>query len=387
MSENVSRSPIGNQRPRKPARGLLGQVSTIVFQPAKFFAEMPRIQDNRQWAWIGLFILIILGLNVVQQNDINTDSSPDVGFNDPFSDPMMMGGMAMDMMATGDPFMSGDMGILDGTSTGGNGVSTSTKWEMGLVAGAGMVFIWFAQAFVLSQVSLFKGKAPIWSDNLQIVIWSAIPLGLMALFQMFFRWTGGEIGQSGLSGLLIQTSFYQSANPFLQAVLHALASNLTLFWVWSMILIYVGARHVLHGQPIPSILAVVMWVVLMTTVPAIINPPETEAELSTDSMGDFGGDFGAFEEFPFDAGMDDEFEPFTSDEQGFSEGNFSEEMPQDELQDPLNDDLDPLFDRDQVFEGENQDIETPVDESIEETPFDEDFPLDEETPLTDEANK
>lgn len=378
MSENVTRS-IGNQRPRKPARGLFGQVSTVIFQPAKFFAEMPRIQDNRQWAWVGLLLLIILGLNVVQQHEADTASPTDGGMIDP-----MMGGMGMDMMGDpfmGDPFMSPDMGIGGGESSADSAINTSTKWEMALVAGAGMVFIWFAQAVVLSQVSLFKGRAPVWSDNLQIVIWAAVPLGLMALFQMFFRWTGGEIGQAGLSGLLIERAFYQEANPFLQSVLKALASNLTLFWVWSMVLIYVGARHVLGGQPIASALAVVMWVVVLVAIPPIINPPAAKDEslTSADEFSEFPlEEFDDFAPFPRDGSPEDGFY-----EEDFSQGEFSEDFFQDEEMDNFLPDESP----DNVFEDEQEpfleDDELPDDglgDSLAESDF-------EEEPMPSDRNR
>lgn len=383
MSENEARPPVVNQRPRKPARGLLGQVSAIIFQPAKFFAEMPTTQYNRQWAWIGLILLIIIGLNVVQQYEADNGSSSESGITDP-----MMGGFegGMDSGFMGDPFMGSDMGGMDGGSSGGEGaVNTSTKWEMALVAAAGMVFVWFMQMLVLSQVSLFKGQAPIWSDNLQIAIWAGVPLGLMALFQMFFRWTGGEIGETGLSGLIVQLPLYQSANPFLQDLLKTFASHLTLFWVWSLFLIYVGSRHVLHGQLLPSIFAVVMWAVLFVAVPPLINlanGDDTPPVMSDDEFGgedDFFMPDGEFEGFP-----NEEINPFDEfNGDGFTEGEFSDEdnfSNDEEL--PLDEELTPDSQADLGAEEFD-----PDPEATEEALFEDEMPPTEEAPMTDEARK
>jgi hypothetical protein len=385
MSENVARPPVANpvvnQRPRKPARGLMGQVSMVIFQPAKFFAEMPTTQHNRQWAWMGLLLLIVIGFNSVQQYDVN-NSSGSSGDSE-FVDPMM--GMDMGGGMMNDPFMPPDMGMGGGDTSSTGASNTSTKWEIGLVAGAGMVFVWFAQVLILSQVSLFKGQAPVLSDNLQIVIWATVPLGLMALFQMFFRWTGGTIGEAGLLGLMVQTSFYQSANPFLQAILKTLASHMTLFWLWSLVLIYIGARHVLQGRMLPSILAVVMWVVMFVAVPHILNPPQADDVPLNDDMGDFGG-------FP-DGGfpMDDEFGGFSDEEMPpFDDGLNGDEQgmltPDDEFSGeemPFHEEMPPF---DEGLNGDEQGMSTPDDElSGDEVPFDGDIPLDDKEPMTDEA--
>lgn len=392
MSENVARPPVANpvvnQRPRKPARGLMGQVSMVIFQPAKFFAEMPTTQHNRQWAWMGLLLLIVIGFNSVQQYDAK-NSSGSSGDSE-FVDPMM--GMDMGGGMMNDPFMPPDMGMGGGDTSSTGASNTSTKWEIGLVAGTGMVFVWFAQVLILSQVSLFKGQAPVVSDNLQIVIWATVPLGLMALFQMFFRWTGGTIGEAGLLGLMVQTSFYQSANPFLQAILKTLASHMTLFWVWSLVLIYIGARHVLQGRMLPSILAVVMWVVMFVAVPHILNPPQADDVPLNDDMGDFGGFPDG--EFPYDDGsfpMDDEFGGFSDEEMlPFDDGLNGDEQgmltPDDEFSGeemPFDEEMPPF---DEGLNGDEQGMSTPDDElSGDEVPFDEDIPLDDKEPMTDEA--
>ncbi|MBZ0289004.1 MAG: hypothetical protein K8I30_15405, partial [Anaerolineae bacterium] len=68
------------------------------------------------------------------------------------------------------------------------------------------------------------------------------------------------------------------------------------FWVWSLALIYVGARWALGGRWWSSLLVVIAWMVVVVVMPVIsgeIQAPESETALTdsefTESLPDLSG--------------------------------------------------------------------------------------------------
>jgi hypothetical protein len=62
---------------------------------------------------------------------------------------------------------------------------------------------------------------------------------------------------------------YATLSPFSQALLLSLAGQLTLFWLWSLLLIYKGARHTLGGSWWSAAFVVVAWALIVVVVPVM----------------------------------------------------------------------------------------------------------------------
>lgn len=93
--------------------------------------------------------------------------------------------------------------------------------------------------------------------NLQIAVWASTPLALMAGLQLLYLNAGGVVGQPGISGMFAESP---NLSPFIRSLTHSLTAQVTVFWIWSLILLYMGARYTLNGRWWACLLAVVMWV-------------------------------------------------------------------------------------------------------------------------------
>lgn len=144
-------------------------------------------------------------------------------------------------------------------------------WAAALVVIARVVFGWILLAVLLSEVSLFNGESPQLGLNWRVAVWASLPLGFMAGLQMLYRSGGGVIGEPGLSGFLTELPFYATLPMLLQQILRALAGNLTLFWLWHLGLLYLGARHALKGRTWAALLVVIMWIIIVVMLPVVTN--------------------------------------------------------------------------------------------------------------------
>lgn len=252
-------------------RGLWGQIWMALLQPGQFFRTIPAIDQTRQWLWAALLILALVGLSAVRQASVpavdpNALLVPaDAGF----PSPNMFGG--------GD-FGAPPSGIPPGGTGGGTVTNVSSTWTTALLAASSVALGWFIQTVLLCEVSLLRGFSPRPGKNFQIAIWASLPLGLMAALQLLYYAAGGSITSAGISGLIVELPGYTSQSPYVQAIILSFATQLTLFWLWSLALIYVGARRTLQGRWWSSLIVVIAWVVILVTVPVLtgaITAPES----------------------------------------------------------------------------------------------------------------
>jgi hypothetical protein len=80
---------------------------------------------------------------------------------------------------------------------------------------------------------------------------------------MVFIAGGGSIGRPGLSGFLDSWESFAGLNIYLRSFIHGLASHFTLFWLWSLVLLYLAARETLRGKRLAVIVVIAMWVILL----------------------------------------------------------------------------------------------------------------------------
>jgi hypothetical protein len=281
--------------PRTRPRGITGQVWTVVLQPVYFFRTMPLMADTRSWLWAAILVLTVSGVSAVRQEILlneadNAAVSGDFGGVPPGVDVGVDnggevisggGGGGFEVIPSGGG-VPGDVGVPPTTpTTTGDTADVTTTWTTALLTASGIILGWVVLAILLSEVSLFNGRAPALGQNLQIAIWASIPLGLMAVLQLVFYAAGGKVGADGVSGVLSEWEAYKSMSPLAQSLILSFTSRLTLFWLWSLILIYVGARSTLQGKRFASVIVVVAWMIVLIVMPVVtgtIKPPETTTE-------------------------------------------------------------------------------------------------------------
>jgi hypothetical protein len=256
-----------NRRPRS----LWSNLTSVLMQPVVFYRAFPA---SRQWLSVAAVILALYGFSSVNQPTLGDSAPPPVEVAPVFSEssgvpPGIEGGSGGFIPPT-------DVGIPTETAPAPN---VSRTVMTALLAAGGVVLAWFIQALILSEVSLINGVRPNFGRNLQIAVWATVPLGLMLLIQQIYFAAGGEAGQMGLSLLLERWAGFTTLPAFSRAVLMTLATNFTLFWLWSLVLLYLGGRYVLNGRRAAVLLVVVVWVIISVLLPAFTSPTLTSEDL------------------------------------------------------------------------------------------------------------
>lgn len=261
-------------------RGVMSQVMTVALQPTYFFRSLPNVSDTRQWFWVAALILILVGLSAVRQESLQSSGGTDT-FTPPIIDSSSPG-----LERQGDGgfpgAFPGDPGGVPQPVTPGAQVDITSTWTTALISGSHIILGWFILTILLSEVPLFNGVSPSLGQNLQIAIWTSVPLGVMAGLQLVYFAAGGVPREAGLMGLLSYWEGYQQLPTFVQSLLMSLTSRLTIFWLWTLVLLYIAARNALRGKRWAVWLVIVMWVAVLVVVPVLtgaIAAPEQTASV------------------------------------------------------------------------------------------------------------
>lgn len=262
-----------------PSRGLLTDLIMLIMQPVSFFAALGR-KPSSHTLWVALLILAVLIFNSLQN-------------------PVGMSGQASVDMPAVSGFPGEGMPFDPGFSLdGGEGASAATdpsaQWMNAISAAATQILQWLVLALLLMEVPVFNKRRPQFNKNIQIVVWASFPLALMAMLQSIFIAAGGSIAHAGFSGFLEDWAAFSFLNIRAQSLIHALASELTLFWLWSLYLIYLGARKTLRGKQSVVLLVLISWVMML----GIVNSFKSYAMLQ-DKLPPVEETMG--EEFPADS--------------------------------------------------------------------------------------
>ncbi len=262
--------------PTRP-RSLWGQIATLLFQPGRFFRTLPSLQESQQWFWIALLVLGLVAFSTVRTHTTtSTSDTGDGGTSTDLSNPpgLDLGGGGG---GGGGGYSETDLSGLpaDGvpaTQTGSdnNPDKVSADWQKAAVAASNILLAWLILAVLLCEVPpLSGGRWPRFRQNLHIAIWASLPLGLMAGLQLIYHWAGGQLGAPGLSGVLPKWSGYEDLSNGQQTLLMSLAHRATLFEFWTVILVYLGARHALRGRRWVVAQAVLVWMILVLVIPVL----------------------------------------------------------------------------------------------------------------------
>lgn len=277
---------------RSRPRGLFQQFTAVLMRPASFFYGLAQATDSRQWVIAALLMLALIGASAVRYQTLTNGGGSTIT---PITDPNLGGGEFVDPGLGGD-FGGGDFGGVppgvDPNAGGGTTTASTTTDDLttALIADADVIMGWFILALLLLVLPMFNGRAPKLGMSLQVAVWASVPMALMSGIQLLYYAGGGQAGATGLTGLLPSYEFFTGASPFMQAVMLSTASKLTLFWLWSVMLVQFGGRYALGGKRFIVPLIVVLWVAAQILLPVLsgkITAPE--AGLTGDLGGDMGG--------------------------------------------------------------------------------------------------
>jgi hypothetical protein len=250
--------------------GLFNQIITLLTHPIAFFKHMPR---TRHWVFIAALILFIAGFTGSAQSTGNsTSASPSASSS------------AVSSTAATAPQAAGSARSQATSGTGANttaaapvatseqqntGQDAKTMLMTGLLAASGLLAMWVGQSALLCLVSMFRSYAPNPGRSLQIAVWASLPLALMLVLRQIYFAMGGTGGSLGLSLLLTQWDGYASLGLAARRVLEVFMSNISLFTLWNLLLLYFGARYALSGNRLSVMLVTAMWIVSAALVPAL----------------------------------------------------------------------------------------------------------------------
>ncbi len=270
------------------SRSLWGQVWNVALQPNNFFLALPQTpSSSRQWFWVAVLILALNGFSAVRQEALlgstggGTDTS---SFQQrPPEDFSSQPGGGFSISPGGIPGgIPGDFGAPPDTSAPSADISST--WVTALISGTTILLGWFVLAVILCEVPLFNGVRPSFGQNLQIAIWTTVPLGVMAGLQVIYFAAGGKVGAGGISGLLDIWKGYHDLSPLVRSILLSLTSRLTIFWLWTLVLIFIGARNALNGKVWAVTLVLIVWILVVVMVPVITGSITAPTVINADSL-------------------------------------------------------------------------------------------------------
>jgi hypothetical protein len=287
---------------RRSSPGIVGQVTTLFIHPKAFFQSMPR---TGHWLFVAVLVLCIAGF--AASNQVNQGQSSAATSNTQasgFNVGMLQGGSSASSATSASSAQPGGNASnanmqttpAAGNSTGTSAATASTTPQASsvdanatlmaaLLTACGVLVMWAGQAMLLCWVTMLNGYSPNIGRSLQISVWASLPLALMLVLRQVSFAMGGTGGSVGLSVLLTQWNGYARLPELAQRVLAVFTSNMTLFWLWNLALLYLGARYALGGNRLSVVLVIMVWIITASVVPALVgNPVTTVAPRTTASV-------------------------------------------------------------------------------------------------------
>ena len=266
------------------ARGFISNLIAVLLQPGLFFRTFP---TNTQWVIVAFLILFVVAVQAVRQPDPNA-AEPSAGDFFPVGDPSTSDGNGGGIISGGGGVIiapPGGFGQAPTDSGTGEGQAPSSEevrstTTTALLSAGGILLAWILQTLVLSLAPLLRGRPASLGRNFQVAVWASVPIGLMILIRLIYYESGGSPESPGLSALIDSWSDFSALSPFVQNFVYMLLSSLTLFWLWNIILLYMGARFALNGRVWSAFIVTLMWVIIALIVPVatgnVTAPVEAE---------------------------------------------------------------------------------------------------------------
>ncbi|NOG50872.1 MAG: hypothetical protein HND48_16645 [Chloroflexi bacterium] len=129
-------------------------------------------------------------------------------------------------------------GIPDpNTPSTGASATVTEDLTTALLAASSVILGWLILTIMLIVVPMLRGHAPRIGMNLQVAVWSSLPLAVMAVIQLIYYAAGGNRGAPGIEGVVTALPEFSTWEPTVQALAISLASRFTIFWLWSLMLV------------------------------------------------------------------------------------------------------------------------------------------------------
>jgi hypothetical protein len=207
-----------------------------VLHPVAFFRQIPA-RDGRAWLGGGLLSLLLVGVSAVRRTLLSGTSGAEVAFSEQ---------LVTALLAAGQP-----------------------------LAG------WFVLMLLLSLIPMLRKRAPSFALNWRIAIWASVPFALMALAQIGYIALGETITGSGLAPVVPDIPGYDDLRPVQKILIDHAASQITLFGLWHLVLLYIAGRHSLNGSWWAVLLTVLLWLMIALLGPGalelLVNPPPPDS--------------------------------------------------------------------------------------------------------------
>lgn len=248
-------------------RGFTQQVTAALLQPGYFFRTLFAGERlSRGWLGAAVLILVLVGIAAVP-SQTGTSATPDglpVG---------PAGGPPAVLEGGGGPASPGSAPVDGGggPTTGASASDVADAWTTALLAASGFVVAWIAVSFLLIMAPLFNGRPADYARALQVAVWASLPFAVMGVLRLIYVAAGGEPGKPGISGLLDDWKGYADLPVFVQSLLLSLTEHLTLFWLWNLFLLGLGARLALGGRRWIAAIIVILWAVLLVVTPVALG--------------------------------------------------------------------------------------------------------------------
>ena len=277
MATQIQRMPAPLALPNESSGGsIITQIVRLFIQPKAFFRHMP---VGSHWLITLILVLAITGFTATAQIQSGTASSTTGTTTSASTQATSFNLTALNSTSSTTSSSavapSGTANTTTATTSTTATVSSDTTLMTELLAVCGVLVMWAGQTAALSLVTMLRGYAPQVGKCLQIAVWASLPLALMLVLRYAHFASGGSGGSLGLSLLLTNWSGYGQLPDIVQRILAVFTSNLTLFWLWNLLLIYLGARFALGGRRFGVAVVVAMWILAATIVPAFVSTPQT----------------------------------------------------------------------------------------------------------------
>lgn len=133
-----------------------------------------------------------------------------------------------------------------------------------LGAALGVIVVWFIISWLLHLVLTLLGGRGTSQATINVVAWASLPIFLRSLVQIvYILVTDQIIASPGLSG------FAPASEGFLSPLVGSMLSQIDLYWVWFIILLFFGARIVSQLPPVKCWIAVLLVMVLVMVLRAL----------------------------------------------------------------------------------------------------------------------
>jgi hypothetical protein len=246
----------------RSSRGIFDQVAALLIQPKIFFRTLPQ---SRQWLWVAALVLVIFGFaasNQVKSDATSNDTAQSQGFD-------------LTLLQADAAAQTTTVGTQSAATQTTGTADTNNALMSALLAACEVLVIWAGQVILLCVIPMLGGRPPRIGRSLQIAVWATLPLALMLVLRQIYFAAGGTGGAVGLSLLLEEWDGYATLPTGAQRLLAAFMSNISVFWLWSLLLLYCGARYALGGKYWSATLLIVIWMVAVPAVTALVSDPVT----------------------------------------------------------------------------------------------------------------